>query len=125
MIKVGICGALGRMGTKIGGLVTESPDLELVGGIDLKTGSFYGTEVYESSRIDEFLKEKKPDVLIDFTIAHASVENVKAASRNGVAVLVGTTGLSDEQRKEMEEAINGKIPAVISSNFSLGVNIFW
>ena len=125
MIKVGICGALGRMGTKIGGLVTESPDLELVGGIDLKTGSFYGTEVYESSRIDEFLKEKKPDVLIDFTIAHASVENVKAASRNGVAVLVGTTGLSDEQRKEMEEAINGKITAVISSNFSLGVNIFW
>ncbi|MDD3406953.1 MAG: 4-hydroxy-tetrahydrodipicolinate reductase [Methanomicrobium sp.] len=125
MIKVGICGALGRMGTKIGGLVNDSPDLELVGGIDLKAGSFYGTYVYESSKIDEFLKEKKPDVLIDFTIAHAAVENAKAASRNKVALIIGTTGFSDEQRKELENAIEGNIPAVISSNFSLGVNIFW
>ncbi|MBP2132561.1 4-hydroxy-tetrahydrodipicolinate reductase [Methanomicrobium sp. W14] len=125
MIKVGICGALGRMGTKIGGLVNDSPDLELVGGIDVKAGQFYGTEVYESCRIDEFLKEKKPDVLVDFTVAGAAVENVKAASKNGVAVIVGTTGFSEEQREELDKTITGRIPAVISSNFSLGVNIFW
>ncbi|WOF16253.1 4-hydroxy-tetrahydrodipicolinate reductase [Methanoplanus sp. FWC-SCC4] len=125
MIKVVMCGALGRMGTKIGGLVVDSPDLELVGGVDIKSGSFYGVEVVESSNIDNFLKEKKPDVLIDFTVASAAVENIKAASRNGVAVIVGTTGFSEAQAEEISNAIEGKIPAVISSNFSLGVNIFW
>ncbi|MBP5474730.1 MAG: 4-hydroxy-tetrahydrodipicolinate reductase, partial [Methanomicrobium sp.] len=125
MIKVAICGALGRMGTKIGGLVNDSPIMELVGGIDIRNGSFYGKDVYESSRIDEFIDEKKPDVLIDFTIAAAAVANVKAASRHGVAVVVGTTGFTPEQREELRVAIEGHIPAVISSNYSLGVNIFF
>jgi len=125
MIKVAICGALGRMGTKIGGLVNDSPIMELVGGIDIRDGSFYGKDVYESSRIDEFIDEKKPDVLIDFTIAAAAVANVKAASRHGVAVVVGTTGFTPEQREELRVAIEGHIPAVISSNYSLGVNIFF
>jgi 4-hydroxy-tetrahydrodipicolinate reductase len=39
--------------------------------------------------------------------------------------VVGTTGISPEQRAEMAKAIEGTIPAVISSNFSIGVNIFW
>ncbi len=125
MIKVGICGALGRMGTKIGGLVNDSPIMELVGGVDIRAGSFYGKDVYESSKIDEFIDEKKPDVLIDFTIANAAVANVKAASRHGVAVVVGTTGFTPEQREELRVAIEGHIPAVISSNYSLGVNIFF
>jgi 4-hydroxy-tetrahydrodipicolinate reductase len=75
--------------------------------------------------MDALLKSKKPDVLIDFTIAHAAVENVKTAARNNVAVIVGTTGFTAEQRVEMATAIEGHVPAVISSNFSVGVNIFW
>jgi len=125
MIKVAICGALGRMGNKIGGLVEEAPDLELVGGIDVRPGSFYGVEVVESSEIDAFLEDKKPDVLIDFTIAKATVENTKAAARHGVGMVIGTTGFTDEQRAEIKSTIEGTVPAVISSNFSVGVNIFW
>ncbi len=47
------------------------------------------------------------------------------AARNKVALVVGTTGFTPEQRAEMEKAIHNNVPAVISSNFSLGVNIFW
>jgi 4-hydroxy-tetrahydrodipicolinate reductase len=125
MIKVVICGALGRMGQTIGRLVHESPDLELVGGVDLRPGNQFGVEVMEASRIDDLLSSKRPDVLIDFTVASAAVENVLAASRHNTALVVGTTGFTTEQLAIISAAIEDKVPAVISSNFSVGVNIFW
>ncbi len=125
MVKVVISGALGRMGTNIGRIVNETPDMELVGGIDIQAGTIFGKEVVPAARIDEFLKATKPDVLIDFTVAAAAVENIKAAARNNVALVVGTTGFSPEQREVIRAAVEGNVPAVISSNFSVGVNIFW
>ncbi|NLM29688.1 MAG: 4-hydroxy-tetrahydrodipicolinate reductase [Methanomicrobiales archaeon] len=125
MIKVAISGALGRMGTTIGRIVDEAPDLELVGGIDIREGASFGKEVVPADRIDAFLKEKKPDVLIDFTVAAAAVENIRAAAANNVALVVGTTGFSPEQREFIGNTVEGNVPAVISSNFSVGVNIFW
>jgi 4-hydroxy-tetrahydrodipicolinate reductase len=125
MIKVAVCGALGRMGQTIGGLVDESEDLELVGGIDVRPGSFYGVGVVQSGEIEQFLEAKKPDVLVDFTIASAAVENIRAASKHNVSLVVGTTGFTPEQRSEINSLIEGNVAAVISSNFSVGVNIFW
>ncbi len=125
MIKVVVCGALGRMGSTVGRLVNEAPDLELTGGIDLRAGSFYGVEVVESARLGPFLAEKKPDVLIDFTAPAATIATVKAASAAGTALVIGTTGFTPEQRAEMTRSIEGAVPAVISSNFAIGVNIFW
>lgn len=125
MTRIAVAGALGRMGTNIGRLVDEAPDLELVGGVDLMEGLFFGKTVVPSARLDAFLKEKKPDVLIDFTVAAAAVENIKAAAANNVALVVGTTGFSPEQRDVIRGAVEGNVPAVISSNFSVGVNIFW
>jgi 4-hydroxy-tetrahydrodipicolinate reductase len=125
MTNVVVCGAMGRMGTTIGRLVNESKDFTLVGGVDIRPGTFFGVDVVESSRMDEMLKSVKADVVIDFTVAAAAVENVKSAARNGAALVVGTTGFTDAQRAAMDQAISGNVPAVISSNFSIGVNIFW
>ncbi|MDG6256305.1 MAG: 4-hydroxy-tetrahydrodipicolinate reductase [Methanomicrobiaceae archaeon] len=125
MTRVVICGAMGRMGMTIGRLIDESDDLELAGGVDVGQGEFYGVEIAAASEIDSFLEQVAPDVLIDFTIAHAAVENIKAAARHRTALVVGTTGFSPEQRAEIEAAIEGAVPAVISSNFSVGMNIFW
>jgi 4-hydroxy-tetrahydrodipicolinate reductase len=125
MVKVVVCGASGRMGQTIGRMVNESKDLELVGGIDLKPNSFFGVEIVETKNAEELLKSTKAEVMIDFTVASAAVENVKMAARNNVALVVGTTGFTPEQRAMMEKAVHGHVPAVISSNFSVGVNIFW
>ena len=125
MIKVVVCGASGRMGQTIGRMVHEAPDIELVGGINLKQSTFFGAEIVESKDAEALIKKTKADVLIDFTIASAAVGNVQMAARNNCAVIVGTTGFTAEQRAEMEKAIHGHVPAVISSNFSIGVNIFW
>jgi len=106
-------------------MVTESSDLQLIGGIDLKPGAFFNQPVVASGDIDSFLKDKNPDVLIDFTVANAAVENVKAAARHNVACIIGTTGFTPEQRIVLTNAVAGHCPAVLSSNFSIGVNIFW
>jgi 4-hydroxy-tetrahydrodipicolinate reductase len=124
MIKVIVCGASGRMGQTIGRMVHEAPDMELVGGINLKPATFFGAEIVEARDAEALIKRTKADVLIDFTIASAAVGNVKMAARNNCALIVGTTGITPEQRSEMEKAIDGHIPAVISSNFSIGVSIF-
>lgn len=125
MIKVVVCGASGRMGQTIGRMVSEAPDMQLVGGVNLKPSSFFGQPVVPSADIDAFLSEKKPDVLIDFTVANAAVENVKAAARHTIACIIGTTGFTPEQRKAMADSLAGNCPAVISSNFSIGMNIYW
>lgn len=125
MVNVVVCGATGRMGQTIGRMVNEAGDLDLVGGVDLKAGTFFGVEIVETKDAEALLKKTKPDVLVDFTVANAAVGNVKMAARNNVALVVGTTGFTPDQRREMETAIRGHVPAVISSNFSVGVNIFW
>jgi 4-hydroxy-tetrahydrodipicolinate reductase len=124
MTGVVICGALGRMGGTVARLVHEAPDLDLVGGIDIRKGEIFGAPVATAAEIDDFLERNRPDVLVDFTVAAAAVANVKAASRHGTAVIVGTTGFSPAQREDLRATIEGRIPAVISSNFSVGVNIF-
>lgn len=124
MIKVVICGASGRMGQTLGRMVHEAPDMELVGGINLKPSSFFGAEIVEAKDADALLKRTKADVVIDFTVASAVVGNVQLAARNNCALIVGTTGISPAQRAEMETAILGHVPAVITTNFSIGVAIF-
>ena len=125
MVRVVVCGASGRMGQTIGRMVAESSDLQLAGGINLRPSSFFGQAIVASADTDKLLSEKKPDVLIDFTVANAAVENVKAAARHNVACIVGTTGFTPGQRREMADAVAGRCPAVISSNFSIGMNIYW
>jgi 4-hydroxy-tetrahydrodipicolinate reductase len=124
MVNVVICGASGRMGQTLGRMVHESDDLELVGGINLKSSSFFGAEIVEAKDADALLKRTKADVVIDFTIASAVVGNVQVAARNNCALIIGTTGISPAQRAEMEKAILGHVPAVITTNFSIGVAIF-
>ncbi|MDD1676340.1 MAG: 4-hydroxy-tetrahydrodipicolinate reductase [Methanomicrobiales archaeon] len=124
MITVVVCGALGRMGMTVGKLVHESQDCELVGGVDVREGMFYDVPVAPSDRIDEVLANTRPDVLVDFTVAAAAVQNIAAAARYGVAPVVGTTGFSDAQRAAIKTAVEGHVPAVISGNFSVGMNVF-
>ncbi|KXB00916.1 dihydrodipicolinate reductase, partial [candidate division MSBL1 archaeon SCGC-AAA261D19] len=118
---------------------TDQEDMEIVAAIDAPSTPHagrdagelagikrLGVEISGADGIDETLKETNPDVLVDFTLAEAAVENVKAAAKSGVAVVVGTTGFSSKQRKEMEKAIEeAEIPAIIAPNMSIGVNVFF
>jgi 4-hydroxy-tetrahydrodipicolinate reductase len=63
--------------------------------------------------------------LVDFTVAASSVEIIKKAADAGVRLVVGTTGFTPEQRAEAKKAIEGQTAAIISPNFSIGVNVFF
>ncbi len=139
MIRVAVCGACGRMGKRIINTISEKEDMKVVAAIDrpgipaagqdvgeISGAGKLGVKVKEADEMGEALDSTDPDVLVDFTIAEAAVENVRAAGDAKVPVVVGTTGFTDKQKEEMEESIrNANIPAVISPNMSLGVNIFF
>ncbi|MHC1630940.1 MAG: 4-hydroxy-tetrahydrodipicolinate reductase [Methanotrichaceae archaeon] len=127
-IRVAVAGARGRMGRLLVEDVHKSEKMELVAGFDLRDiGEPLGGGVTLSDAADlaETLNTTKTDVLIDFTAPSASVENVQIAASNGVNLVVGTTGFSEDQQNEMAQAIDSQVSAVISPNFSVGVNIFW
>lgn len=139
MIKVAVTGALGRMGSNIIKTITQQEDMKVVCAFEVPNHPKKGEDVGEligigkigvplstADELDKVLKETKPDVLVDFTIAHACVENVKIAAKNGVNLVIGTTGFTEEQKAEIEKAIKeNNVAAVISQNFAIGVNIFF
>ncbi len=128
-INVAVAGVKGRMSGQVVSSILESENMELVAGFDIHgVGEEIapGIEISSPDSMDKVLKEvSRPDVFVDFTNAAAAVENVKVAARNNVKLVLGTTGFSDEEFKELESAINGNVPAIISPNFSIGVNVFW
>ncbi len=127
------------MGKLLVETISEQDDMKLVAAIDapdnpaigedagkIANVGTLGAKIIGSNHLSATLEEMKPDVLIDFTVAESAVENVKAAARAGIPVVVGTTGFTDEQMAEMAKAIKeGNIPAVISPNMSVGVNVFF
>lgn len=126
MTRIGIIGANGRMGKTIGQIVHDAPDLTYVGGLDLEAGTVFGVPIYEIEKLQAFVTDQRPDVMIDFTAASASVRNIPEVAKRGMNIILGTTGFTKEQRTEIDNAIKaGNVAAVISTNFSIGMNIFW
>ena len=82
-------------------------------------------QVSEATSLKQQLSHTKPDVLIDFTASSAAVETVCFAAEMGINLVVGTTGFTGDQLVQMKKAIDGHVAAVISPNFSVGVNVFW
>jgi 4-hydroxy-tetrahydrodipicolinate reductase len=121
-IEVAVTGACGRMGRMIIDNVTQAPDMTLVAAFDKQSCN---SDVIDVSKLAETLKSVSPDVLVDFTVAASSVEIIKKAAGAGVRLVVGTTGFTPEQRAEAKKAIEGHVAAVISPNFSIGVNVFF
>ena len=83
MTKVIICGAFGRMGTTIAQMVLENPELEFAGGVDIREGELHGKPVVTSDKLADFIDSAKPDVMIDFTVAAATMVNAKIAAEKG------------------------------------------
>jgi len=128
MIKVALTGAQGRMGILVMQELSKQNDMKLVAGLDIigENKPLLGDiTVRHASRIGEILSQTDPDVLIDFTEPKAAINNVSCAVENNVNLVVGTTGFTQDQMMLMRNAIDGKVSAVISPNFSVGINVFW
>ena len=65
------------------------------------------------------------DVAIDFSMPSAAVENILKCFQAKVPIVVGTTGWYDQFDLIKEKCLNEEQAMVYSSNFSIGVNIFF
>ena len=133
MVKVIVSGACGRMGSTIARLVCQEKDLELVGALEADTHQSLGRDIGEllgfgksgiiiRSDLEEIIKEG--DVVIEFTNPQVTLLHLQIVVRNKKAMVIGTTGLSQEQLQELEN-FSQNIPCLFSPNMSLGVNLLF
>ena len=113
MIKVAVCGANGKMGKEVINAVNNADDMELVAKIDIFDGEF--------STIEEAHNTKQIDVLIDFTQPNSIYNNAKYCLSNKINIVIGTTGLKDEQIEKLKQmSESNKTACFIAPNFSTG-----
>ena len=114
MIKVAVCGALGKMGKEVVQAVTECPETELTAQIDIAGEDMYHT-------IEEASKAASIDIVIDFTQPKSIFENAKYCLNNRIKIVIGTTGLKDEEIEYLKKLSKEKnTGCLIAPNFSTG-----
>jgi len=126
-ITVVVHGALGKMGKEVTAAVCRDPDLEMVGAVDIQAAQEYLIlpdaygKVPLSSDVNLLLQSCHPHVMVDFTIAEASMPAVRVAVEHGVNLVIGTTGFSDDNIREIDQlAGKSKVGVVVAPNFALG-----
>lgn len=108
MIRVGVLGAKGRMGSEVCKAVRASSDMELVAELDL--GDSLTT-----------LAEKKVDVVVDFTVPDSVMANLEFLIAQGIHAVVGTTGFDEQKLDRIVNLLSGKKSSVlIAPNFGVG-----
>ena len=128
LVSVLVNGACGRMGQAVLKAVQEDSELKLVGAVDLQGGMDAGElvgvpacGVTVETDLAAALTRCKPEVMVDFTRPDVVFSNVKQALSAHVSPVVGTTGLSEEQKAEIAAlAEKEATPAFIAPNFAIG-----
>ena len=115
-IDIAVAGALGRMGQAVATVISGRQDVRLAARFDRP-----GTA--EDSLVEADAALAVAQVVIDFTTPAASVALAQsAASRGGPALVIGSTGCSEEQLAAIAQA-SKSIAIVHAGNYSLGVNM--
>lgn len=131
MIKIGITGAAGRMGRMLIEATTNAEGVELGAAIEHPQCSLVGADAGElanvgkngikvTSSMEEVANDF--DILIDFTLPEPTIENLEKAVKLNKPIVIGTTGLTGEQKNKIEDA-SKSIPVVFAPNYSVGVNL--
>lgn len=130
-IKVGVIGAAGRMGRMLIEAISADDSLELAGATERPGSSLIGSDAGELAgigvlnvKVTESLDHFADciDVLIDFSSPEATLDHLRVCQKQGIAMVIGTTGMTHEQDTAVEQAAQ-HIPICKASNFSTGVNV--
>lgn len=135
MIRVAIMG-VGRIGKILIPKILEKEDMLLVAAIDkdrvksigkeigivIDSRENYGIIVTPFSELDKTLKEKRPDVLIDFSSPNALINSLPIIADNKVNLVIGTTGFNNSQIEKIK-SFQEKIGIIYAPNLTLGINL--
>lgn len=126
-------GAAGRMGQRIINFLDREREIKIIGAVEESghpsLGSDAGTlagigdiNVPLTSELSESSSEA--DVIVDFTSPDSTLAAAEYASREGKAMVIGTTGFTPQERSKLEE-LSQTFPCVIAPNMSIGVNVMF
>ncbi|OGS92448.1 MAG: 4-hydroxy-tetrahydrodipicolinate reductase [Gallionellales bacterium GWA2_60_18] len=123
-IRIAIAGSGGRMGKALLECVAQADDLALHAALECEGSPLLGNVVEGGARIvaDAEASLRGADVLIDFTRPEGSMRHLDICRRLGVNMVVGTTGLSAQQKAQLGAAAQD-IGIVFAPNMSVGVNL--
>ena len=119
-IKLAISGCMGRMGQQLIKSSKKNKNFKLITLTEnrLVNRKFNGVKLELNSDI----AFKKSDMIIDFTVPDCTLEILKIASKLKKKVVIGTTGFTRTQEKQIKN-FSKKIPILKAGNMSLGVNL--
>lgn len=120
-MKIAVTGATGQMGTNVIKVARDRGD-QINLAVDREETENRGLKVEDDENFEELLREKEIDVIVDFTVPAGTMKYLKAARETSTPIVIGTTGFSEEQEREIEEA-GDEIPVLKASNFSPSINV--
>lgn len=108
MIKVGVLGATGKVGSAVVAGVEKADDLQLAAKVSA------GDSL-------QVLVDEGVDVIVDFTTPNAVMDNLEFCINNGIHCVVGTTGFDDERYQQVRDwcAANEGVGVLIAPNFAI------
>jgi 4-hydroxy-tetrahydrodipicolinate reductase len=124
--RVLVAGALGRMGERLCALLAEHPELRLGAALERAGHPGLGRELAPGVRATENAAAAMASVELAILFANpaGTLGLLRLAAERGLPCVVGTTGLSPVEKKEVE-TLAGRIPIVFTSNFSVAVNVLF
>jgi 4-hydroxy-tetrahydrodipicolinate reductase len=134
MTRVIVAGAAGRMGRRISYMVNENPGLQLAAAFEHPDNPATGRDVGElagfgtmgvniSAGLEAVID--LGDVIIDFTFHRATMEFARLAAEHGRAMVIGTTGLTQENLATLQELAAENFACVQAPNMAVGVNVLF
>jgi 4-hydroxy-tetrahydrodipicolinate reductase len=134
MLKLCVAGAAGRMSNAV---IQEAvaKGHQIVGAVEASSSPAVGKSLKELGICDSETRIVSPDhlseaardadVYVTFTAPTADVVNVPLVASLGKRIILGTTGFTEEQNRTLRQAVEGRVPAVFSPNYSVGINILF
>ncbi len=134
MLNLCVAGAAGKMGrATIQEAVTKGH--KIVGAVEANSNPSVGRSLSQLGIADSetlvvgtdklFQALEEADVYISFASPAAEVQNLPLVAKLGKPIVLGTTGLTEEQQRIIRNAVERMVPAVFSPNYSVGVNILF
>ncbi len=129
--RITISGASGRMGRALVQAILAAKDTELAGAVDRPDSTLLGADVGEIAGVGKLgvpligqaaAAMENCDVLIDFSTPDATLSLAQLCEKNGVPLVVGTTGFTEAQKQTLRE-LSARIPLCVAANYSTGVNL--
>jgi 4-hydroxy-tetrahydrodipicolinate reductase len=129
IVPVIIVGARGRMGKALIQSVMESDDLALAGAVDRSGGPGKGMDAGRLAgmptagvTVTDELSPRRGQVVIDFSLPSATMNNLTRCIDAGAPLVLGTTGVTQETLGALKDASN-RIPILAAANFSVGITL--